>query len=69
MVSLKGHFVVKWSPLQILHLILACFRSVFFLSASFLSSELAFQFAVGRKTMFSATLTVSVCGPAALPFS
>ena len=66
---MKGHFVVKWSPEQIRHLILAFLSSSFFLSSSPLSSCAAFQLDCGRKTMFSATETVSVWGPAALPFS
>jgi hypothetical protein len=61
--------VVKWSPEQIRHLIFAFLSSSFFFSSSPLSSVLAFQLATGRKWMFSATLTVSVWGPAALPFS
>lgn len=69
MVSLNGHLVVKWSPEQIRHLIFAFLSSSFFLSSSPLSSVDAFQLACGRKRMFSATDTVSVCGPAGLPFS
>ena len=71
MVSLNGHLVVKWSPLQIRHLMLT------FFNASFWLFDPSFSFSVapdlkpdcGRNTMFSPTLVVSVWGPAGRPAS